>query len=268
MKAGFEGALAVTLKFEGGYSNDPRDPGGETNRGITKRVYENWLRLNKKPIRSVKDITEREVHDIYRVQYWNLINGDKLPDGVALVVFDFAVNSGATRAIKTLQEVLGIKEDGDAGAVTLSAISDKDPVDIIEGVSAKRLAFMRRLSGWAHFGRGWQRRVDAVRAAALRLVGGDTVAFVSVPDDEVEVNPTSAKADSTQVGFMSTDEGKGAIAAGAGTVGSMLSDTAQRFERFADISTAFQILFAVLTIGGIALVAYSMISRIKRGGNV
>lgn len=263
IRSNFEDSLQVILHHEGGYVNHPSDPGGATNKGITQDTYDKWRRLKRKGSRSVRLITDEEVENIYEIQYWNLINGDKMPAGVALVVFDFAVNSGPTRAIKTLQAVLKIRQDGDAGATTLEALRDQDPAEIINELSEARLRFMRGLSTWTVFGRGWKRRVDSVRASALRMVGADVVASFDGPEEDVD---GSAKADGRQYGFMNTSEGRGTVAASAGTVGTLLSDTAERFEKFAEFSWVFQVLFGVLTIAGIGFVAYSMISRIKSEG--
>ena len=97
-------ALAFTLKWEGGYSNDPHDPGGETNKGITKKVYDAYRQLHKLPIQSVKLISANEVYDIYEDNYWICTGCDKLNDlKLAISLFDCAVNMGASRAVKYLK---------------------------------------------------------------------------------------------------------------------------------------------------------------------
>jgi lysozyme family protein len=94
-------ALAFTLKWEGGYVNDPHDPGGETNKGITKLVYDNYRRLAKLPIQSVRLISANEIYDIYEHNYWLNMGCDKMKDiKLAISVFDFGVNGGTARAIK------------------------------------------------------------------------------------------------------------------------------------------------------------------------
>lgn len=94
-------ALSFTLKWEGGYSDDPHDPGGCTNKGITKAVYDSYRRLAKLPIQSVKLISANEIYDIYEYNYWNCMGCDKMQDiKLAISVFDCGVNIGCSRAIK------------------------------------------------------------------------------------------------------------------------------------------------------------------------
>jgi len=98
----FDIALKYTLQFEGGYVNDPDDRGSETNKGITKAVYDEYRTKNSLPIQSVKNISDKEVQDIYYKQYWLAAGCDKLSDKLAIVVFDFSVNSGVSRAKRYL----------------------------------------------------------------------------------------------------------------------------------------------------------------------
>jgi lysozyme family protein len=98
----FEIALKYSLQFEGGYVNDPDDRGGETNKGITKAVYDDYRKKNSLPIQSVKNISDKEVHDIYYKQYWLAAGCDKLSDKLAIVTFDMAINSGVSRAKRYL----------------------------------------------------------------------------------------------------------------------------------------------------------------------
>lgn len=98
----FDIALKYSLQFEGGYVNDPDDKGGATNKGITKAVYDEYRKKNSLPIHSVKNISDKEVRDIYYKQYWLASGCDKLSDKLAIVVFDFSVNSGVSRAKRYL----------------------------------------------------------------------------------------------------------------------------------------------------------------------
>ena len=168
----FPQCLAETLKWEGGFSDHPKDPGGATMKGVTQRVYDGYRTRKGLAKASVRSIQSAEVDEIYREQYWRLIAGDQLPAGVDLVLFDFAVNSGPSRAVRTVQTVLGLRTDGDMGNATLGAILSRDPVDLIEKVSAARLSFLRRLSTFSTFGLGWSRRVDAIRSASLAFCTG------------------------------------------------------------------------------------------------
>jgi lysozyme family protein len=172
----FDACLAQTLRHEGGYSDDPHDPGGPTMRGITHRVYDAWRDAHGEPRRDVRAITADEVARIYRSQYWEAVSGDALPPGIDLAVFDFSVNSGPARAIKALQRAIGVAADGHIGAVTLTAAHAADPVDTITRIMDERLVFLRQLRHFWRFGRGWTRRVEDVRECALDMVhtGGET----------------------------------------------------------------------------------------------
>lgn len=169
----FDLALKYVLKHEGGYVNHPKDPGGATNKGITQRTFDAYTGGGV----DVRDITDKQVADIYKRQYWDAVKGDDLPSGVDYAVFDFAVNSGPARAAKFLQREVGVSDDGFVGMETLGAVNGKSAVSIIDGVCSKRLSWLRGLSTWSTFGKGWQRRVEEVSANAQAMVGAN-VEFV------------------------------------------------------------------------------------------
>jgi lysozyme family protein len=157
-------SLKLLLVYEGGYTNDPQDPGGPTNYGIIQTEYDAYRDSKKLPRRSVKYIAVEEYEDIYRSKYANKIQFDKLPGGLDFVLFDYTVNSGWGRAVKDLQRILGIKDDGVLGPVTLKAVWDycKDEAaleDLIIKLCKVRMAFLRSLKTFGHFGTGWTRRV-------------------------------------------------------------------------------------------------------------
>jgi len=167
MNANFDECLKLVLVHEGGYANDPHDPGGETNKGITRKVYDAYRRTRGRPIQSVKFITDDEIKAIYKFQYWDRVQGDLLPRGLDYAVFDYAVNSGVERASKHLQGVLGVPADGIIGAITLSAI--RSPQNAINALCDRRVSFLRNLKTFWRFGRGWTRRVQEVRGHALEM---------------------------------------------------------------------------------------------------
>ncbi|HXW70394.1 MAG TPA: glycosyl hydrolase 108 family protein [Methylocella sp.] len=164
----FEACLAVTLHAEGGYSNDPHDPGGPTNFGITQKVLEQW-RGQPVSAEEVKELTRDEAKEIYRANYWLPMNCAKLPDGVDLEVFDFGVNAGPSRSIKRLQRLLGIKEDGSMGPMTLAAVNAIDPKELMIKLANDRQEYYRSLPTFAQFGGGWTRRVSDVQKAAFKM---------------------------------------------------------------------------------------------------
>ena len=167
MKENYPQALKQVLKYEGGYVDHPKDPGGPTNKGVTQAVYDNWRKSQNLSIQSVRAIADSEVAAIYKNLYWDRISGDLLPSGVDFAVFDFAVNSGVSRAAKTLQAVVGVTQDGVIGPATIQATKTY----IAMTVTNKRLAFMQSLSIWSTFGKGWSARIADVKAQILSLVG-------------------------------------------------------------------------------------------------
>lgn len=167
MHNNFEKALALVLEHEGGFVHDKYDPGGATNRGVTQAVYDAYRKMRGRGPQSVKFITEDELRAIYKFQYWDKVHGDFLPSGLDYAVFDFAVNSGVSRASKYLQAVLGVAQDGIIGARTLAAISC--PIKAINALLDRRLGFLRNIDTFWRFGRGWTSRVKGVRAKALDM---------------------------------------------------------------------------------------------------
>jgi len=157
MKRNWNKIFGWELASEGGYVNNPEDPGGATNMGVTQRTYDATTGLNK----SVKMITEAEVRDIFNAQYFQKVMGDDLPDGLDYAVVDYAINSGPSRAVKALQRQLNVTADGIMGAQTLRAIKTSNiPHDeMIVTYCTDRLNWMKRLKTWKTFGRGWSARV-------------------------------------------------------------------------------------------------------------
>lgn len=167
MRENYARCLAQVLQYEGGYVDHPKDPGGPTNKGVTQAVYDAWRKAANQPTQSVRYITDLEVGAIYRQQYWDRISGDALPAGLDFALFDFAVNSGVDRAAKTLQSVVGVTQDGQIGPVTIQAAE----AYVAMAVTNKRLAFMKSLSIWSTFGKGWAARIADVKKQILALVG-------------------------------------------------------------------------------------------------
>lgn len=162
--------LAQILKHEGGYADHPADPGGATNMGITHKTLARWRGVEPwwdLPKAEVAALKRAEASAIYKALYWERCRASALPAGVDLAVFDYAVNSGPVRAIRTLQALVGVVRDGFIGPVTLAAVRKRDPRAVIEAICDQRMSFLQRLANWASFGRGWTSRVADVRATAL-----------------------------------------------------------------------------------------------------
>ena len=164
----FKEALAHVLKSEGGYVNNPKDPGGMTNLGCTKTVWEEYV---GHPVSEadMRALTPESVAPLYKRKYWDRVSGDDLPSGLDYAVFDAAINSGAGRAAKWLQEVVGVTADGSIGSGTLAAVYTMDTQSLIAQYNDKRLQFLESLPTYATFGKGWSRRVSEVQSAASAL---------------------------------------------------------------------------------------------------
>src|SRR5210317_79609 len=165
----YQTCLEMILHHEGGYVNHPKDPGGETNLGVTKRVYEDFGGT-----KDMKDLTREDVEPIYKKNYWDRVKGDELPAGLDLCVFDFGVNAGTGRAAKYLQTMIGTVADGGIGPNTLKALAlyvESEGVEqTIRNYQAARQEYYESLSTFETFGRGWTRRVDETTKMAIGMI--------------------------------------------------------------------------------------------------
>lgn len=146
----FETAFDRLIGHEGGYVNNPADPGGETNWGISKRSY---------PGLNIKKLTREQARAIYRADFWDRVHADRMYDGVAFQVFDFAINSGIETAVRYLQRAIGVADDGHWGPRSEAAAAAISETDAIMLINAERLDYMTRLKNWPDASRGWSRRI-------------------------------------------------------------------------------------------------------------
>ena len=160
MRDNFESALEHVLVHEGGYVDHPDDPGGATNKGVTLAVFRRYYGAERSKD-DLRNISEEQVRHIYKSGYWDRCRCDELPDGVDYVVFDQAVNSGPGRSVRWLQEAVGSAVDGAIGPQTVSSAVAADAADTVNAMCDTRLDFLRTLSHWPTFGRGWSSRVAA-----------------------------------------------------------------------------------------------------------
>jgi lysozyme family protein len=174
MKYNLDFCMDKILSHEGGYVNHPKDPGGPTNLGVTLAVAKAFgLDVDGDgdvDIIDIKNLRREDAIKVFKAKYWDLVWGDRLPSGVDLAVFDFAINSGPSRAVIFVQELVGVAPDGKMGPITFNAIVRADPRDLINKLCDKRQAFLERLSTFSTFGKGWTRRVATVRKDSLNLV--------------------------------------------------------------------------------------------------
>ena len=173
MADAFDTCLAFTLHEEGGYVDDPADPGGATNMGITLATYREWSDNPDLGPAQVQDMTERTARAIYRSSYWNPLRADALPVGVDLSVFDMGVNAGIWRSARLLQRAIGFtgdEVDGCIGPETLGAAAKCDAAPVVGDLAKLQAAFLRSLDDFDTFGAGWLNRTEARRAAALAMI--------------------------------------------------------------------------------------------------
>lgn len=160
MKLTFYAAFNRLVDHEGGYVNNPNDPGGETKYGISKRSY---------PTLDIKNLTIDMARAIYLRDFWKPL-GDDVHPAIKFQAFDFAVNSGIQTAIRKLQQAIGVADDGHFGPVSRAAIKNMFPVTVLFLYNEKRIEFYTSLSTFPTFGRGWMRRMAKnLRYAAIDL---------------------------------------------------------------------------------------------------
>jgi lysozyme family protein len=245
----FDEALKRVLVHEGGYVNHPADPGGATMKGVTQRVYDGWRRRQGKALRSVRNISADEVSSIYRFQYWDAVRGDDLPPGVDYVVFDGAVNSGPSQSVKWLQRSLGIVADGQIGAATLSAAGKNlDHDKLIADMLSRRLAMLKGLKTWRHFGAGWSKRVASV------LAHGQASAMGSVGPAPVFTGGGNARASVDDIATPAAPIGgsAGAVAGGDG-VAVAIEQAKDTLQPLTGAHGWLDTLFATLVVAGIVV---------------
>jgi lysozyme family protein len=273
LRQNFQKALAIELKYEGGFSNHPRDPGGVTLEGVIQRVYDGYRDRKGKPrqrltaaMRNTPEwIAER--NDIYRAQYWAAIRGDDLPAGVDLVVFDGAINSGPYQSAKWLQRALRMNDvDGHIGEATLAALQNHPDHDaLIADILARRLGMLQSLRTWSTFGKGWSARLANARkigqAWATGSVGPAPVAAHSLFGDA-----KAYASDVDQPAIDAEDATKGAAA--GGSVSGMLQGLQYQLEPFIGTSEVLQRIYmgvviagAVIAVGGVIYAIWSSRKR-------
>ena len=262
MKDDFTKALARELVYEGGKVDNPKDPGGRTNQGVTNSTYNAWRRSQGLPIRDVYLMADAERDSIYDSEYWVVIRGDDLPVGVDLCVFDASVNSGVGQAARWLQAALGDHyagtADGVIGTKTMQAVLDFGDADsLIEAYCSRRLATLQRLNTWPEFGKGWHARIANVQKAScawsdaapephavdVTSAGGHQKAHVS---GNLKTPPM------TQITAHVTS-----VATGAGAI---VSQTAQQITPLQDTFAWLKWVFGGLTLGAVVLGIIAKIS--------
>ncbi|RVP13197.1 secretion activator protein [Sinorhizobium meliloti] len=265
---------------EGGYTNHKGDRGNwlngvlvGTKYGITGQTLASHRGVKNVTATQVKSMSREEAEDIYRRSYWTQSGGDLLPPGLDYAAFDFGVNSGPARAVKTLQKVLGVREDGQVGEQTLAAVRKYEGgiSTLIRDYCDARMKFLRSLTngktGFPVNGRGWTIRVmgedpkgqwkdqPGVLGNALRLAAdasGRTVEKVDTPEEG------SAKADSRDTGLgevLKKPEAWGPLGGLLSTLGALLAGNGP-----------VQWALAVAMVVGVGVGLWYFIKRVRETG--
>jgi lysozyme family protein len=295
-EATFKPSLSLTLAHEGGYVNHPKDPGGPTMKGVTQRVYDAYRRNKGQTVRSVKHISEIELQDIYREDYWKKAGCDRLPAGVDYATFDYAVNSGVSRAIKDLQRVCNnvgkhfrinsphIKVDGVFGQATLDAVKTLcaiDDIHLVEAYCNRRMAFFRSLKTFKTFGKGWTRRLLGDKANetadegdygvidyAVKMARDDLAYPIPKKDLPTPIGvkdgEEAGKALEGDKAVTKSPDGAGAIAASLGVSGATVMSAANEVKPHigeGTFGTIAAIVFGILMIVGVGLLVYTFLKK-------
>lgn len=171
----FEKSLHFVLQSEGGFVNNALDSGGATMKGITLKVFQEYKRNNHLSSEDLRNISDEDIQGIYRQNYWNPVLGNLLNTGSDYVIFDFAVNAGVGRSIKTLQQVVGTHVDGVMGNQTLAAANAIDASTLIIDFSNAKIKFYEDIvmarPNQNVFLKGWLNRVATVKSNAFQILG-------------------------------------------------------------------------------------------------
>jgi lysozyme family protein len=165
----FKNCLDLVLKSEGGWvdGNKIGDSGGETNLGVTKRVWEEWVGHT---VQSLKSLTKEDVVPLYEQKYWRPTYCEVLPRGLDLLVFSMGINAGPGRSIKVLQQSIGCVSDGIIGPTTMGLIKQANVTDTIAKFSNARREYYHSLKTFPMFGKGWLARVDREENEAINMI--------------------------------------------------------------------------------------------------
>ncbi|MGE0024617.1 MAG: TIGR02594 family protein [Hyphomicrobium sp.] len=187
----FERALAHVLEMEGGFTDDPHDPGGPTNLGVTLAVFAAWRNVTLTAVnradlvRDLQAVDHATVAAIYRRRYWDMSHSAELPAPLAFLHFDAAVNHGVGTAIRFLQEAVGAAIDGEIGPETRVAIARAPIAKALDAYAELRRKRYRALPHFWRFGRGWLQRVETTLARAKALFDPS-----SIPEGETTMTTT------------------------------------------------------------------------------
>lgn len=177
MLSNYDKALENILKAEGGFTDDPRDPGnklddgraGCTNMGVTQAVWEEYVG-HKVSTADMKALTKEQVGKFYKTKYWDRVQADALPTGLDFLAASFAINAGPGSSAKLIQKCINSVPDGVIGPRTLQAIAGVDAKELIEKFSQAKTDYYKGLKTFSIYGKGWLNRVESEKAIALAML--------------------------------------------------------------------------------------------------
>jgi lysozyme family protein len=245
MRITYAPTMKKIRKSEGGYVNHPKDPGEATNEGVTQAVYDEYRTSENLTKRSVKWITEDEVNEIYKTRYADKVRYDDLPAGVDYATLDGAVNSGVSRGAKWLQSSLGVTSDGVVGAKTIAAAEKADAIKTVKSMCAKRMSFLRGLTIFSTFGKGWTSRVARVEAEAVAMA-------MEYRGISAKSLPIALQAEAEHAASSSKVSSAGAKASGAGAAGSTTATASD----WSNLAGTESIILIVAAVGFVVLAVY------------
>ena len=178
MLSNWDKSFDMVIAHEGGFTDDPRDPGnklpdgrpGCTMWGCTQANWEAYVGHHVTHD-DMKALKKDDVKPLYKKNYWDAVHGDELPSGVDYAAFDFAINAGPGASRKMIQRALGVAADGAIGPATMAAIKAADGKDFLKKFSDAKIAFYQTLATFPTYGKGWLKRVADVQAAASTMLG-------------------------------------------------------------------------------------------------
>lgn len=252
MLANLAPAIDQILKSEGGFVNHPRDPGGRTNLGVTQATLAAWRGVAASET-DVRALQRPEAAAIYEQNYADKVMFAHLPAGLDYALLDCAINSGVSRAVKLLQKVVGTKEDGVLGAITLAALDGIDPAALIGRYSDTRLSFLKTLKTWNEFGRGWETRVARVEDDALRMADGSAATQRDTLPIEGRAKGTGAVKLTSTASGQSALATAGAVLASAGVAATQASGVLGPYSDIAVVRWALLALAVISALGTVAV---------------
>jgi lysozyme family protein len=173
MRPNFKASLAHVLKQEGGWSDNPNDPGGATNHGITIATYREYVNNPNASKEDLRNIDPSVVESIYYQRFWKRMNCNDMPSGLDACLFDFGVNAGNKRAVTILQRAADTDDTGVVSQELMDAIKNADIKELIGTFSDLRRNFYKNLKLFPTFGKGWLARVDRTQAFSMDLANGE-----------------------------------------------------------------------------------------------